>query len=308
MDFKKIENIFLVAFLLLNVYLFIGFLNRYDLQYAATSPSQVNLIREMEQVGVELPVFEEAELEIFAMQADANNLLEEEVERLEGQAGSITEDGTFYQSILSDPIELEGTPDEGFGTEDIETLDEFVNSPSILFGEEYEYNRFDAEESRFVYFQNVNGIPIADGSSEISLYVDNEGNIYSYQQTYAGPMTEQGSPLEIISDRQAVEILFQNNEISSNVTVRQPTLVYYRTLHLEDLSLYGPVWLVRISGSSGESILRVDAVDGSILSEPVAPIEELEQELEEPELPDEDEEVEEEADEEVPDDQMNIGD
>ena len=272
MDFKKIENIFLITFMLLNIYLLISFLNRSDLQHASTAPDQVNLIREMEQIGIELPNLTEEVREVYYVQADRNNLLEENIDQLENQAGSIAQDGSLYTSILSDPIEIEGNPDDGFTAADYDILDEFINSGAVLFGSEYTFLRYDNSENRFVYAQIVEGIPVADGTSEISLFYGSDGNIISYQQSYAGPMTTQGSPMEIITDRQAVEVLFQNNAISSNTTVRQPILTYQRTLHLEDLSMYGPMWYIPVVDAGGERVLRVDAIERTIITEPVIPV------------------------------------
>ena len=272
MDFKKIENIFLITFMLLNIYLLISFLNRSDLQHASTAPDQVNLIREMEQIGIELPNLTEEVREVYYVQADRNNLLEENIDQLENQAGSIAQDGSLYTSILSDPIEIEGNPDDGFTAADFDVLDEFINSGAVLFGSEYTFLRYDNSENRFVYAQIVEGIPVADGTSEISLFYGSDGNIISYQQSYAGPMTTQGSPMEIITDRQAVEVLFQNNAISSNTTVRQPILTYQRTLHLEDLSMYGPIWYIPVIDAGGERVLRVDAIERTIITEPTEPV------------------------------------
>lgn len=287
MDFKKIENIFLITFLLLNIYLLISYLNRSDLQHASTAPDQVNLLREMEQIGIELPNLTEEDQQVYYVQADRNNLLEDNVDQLENQAGSIAQDGTLYNSILSDPIEIEGTPEEGFTDEDFERLDEFMNSSAVLFGEEYTFLRYDQAENRFVFAQEVNGIPVADGTSEISLFYGGDGNIISYQQSFAGPMTTQGSALDIITDRQAIETLFQNNEISSNSVVSQPILSYQRTLYLEDLSMYGPIWYVPVTDSSGERVLRVDAFERSIIQEPTEPVMPVD-----PDLDDENEEDE----------------
>ncbi|MCC5890215.1 MAG: two-component system regulatory protein YycI [Alkalibacterium sp.] len=281
MDFKKIENIFLITFLLLNIYLLISYLNRSDLQYASTAPDQVNLLREMEQIGIELPNLTEEDKQVYYVQADRNNLLEDNVDQLENQAGSIAQDGSLYNSILSDPIEIEGTPEEGFTDGDFERLDAFMNSSAVLFGEEYTFLRYDEAENRFVYAQEVDGIPVADGTSEISLFYGSDGNIISYQQSYAGPMTIQGSALDIITDRQAIETLFQNNEISSNSVVGQPILSYQRTLFLEDLSMYGPIWYVPVTDSSGERVLRVDAFERSIIQEPTEPVMPVDPDLDE---------------------------
>lgn len=132
MDFKKIENIFLITFLLLNIYLLVSYFNRTDIQQATSAPGQVNLIREMEQISIDLPTLTEEEREVFYVQADNNRMLEENVDQLENQAGSVAEDGSLYTSILSDPIEIEGTPDDGFTEEDYAKLDVFIQSLSLI--------------------------------------------------------------------------------------------------------------------------------------------------------------------------------
>lgn len=295
MDFKKIENIFLITFLLLNVYLLVSYFNRNDIQQATSGSGQVNLLREMEQIGISIPTLQEEERDVYYVQANSNQLLEENAGQLENQAGSVAEDGSLYTSILSNPIEIEGNPDDGFTEDDFAKLDAFISNGSVLFGEEYAFLRYDRSQNRFVYAQVVEGIPVADGTSEISLFYGSDGNIISYQQTYAGPMTPQGSTQSVITDRQAIQILFQNQEISSNSTIGQPILSYYRTLHLEDLSMYGPVWYVPIIDASGEKILRVDALERNIISDPVTPV-----------VPDEPEEDEETEDPEESDDENDM--
>src|SRR5699024_11040553 len=198
MDFRKVENIFLITFLLLNIYLLISYLNRSDIQQASTAPGQVNLIREMEELNISLPSLSEEQEEVYYIQADSHALLEDNVSQLENQAGSVDEEGILYTSILSEAIELSGNPKDGFTPEDYELLDAFVKSGAVLFGEEYSYLRFDREQNRFIYTQAVQGLPITDGTSQISLFYGSDGTIISYQQTYAGPTITQGSSQTVI--------------------------------------------------------------------------------------------------------------
>lgn len=273
MDFKKIENIFLIAFALLNIYLLMSFIGRENIQSATSNPTQ-DVIADMRDRGITIPQsLSKENLEVYYMQSDANTLLEENAETLENQAGSIDSEGTLYTSILSNPIELEGDPEEGFTEADFALLDEFINSSSVLFGSQYEYLRYDRMNNRFIYSQIVDGLPVGDGTSEISLYYGGEGNIISYQQTYAGPMKEQAQSDELISAQRAVEILFLNNELASGATVDTPILAYQRTLHLEDLSMYGPIWLIPVTNDNKSEVFRVDAVDenGRIISDSIDP-------------------------------------
>ncbi|WP_208560502.1 two-component system regulatory protein YycI [Marinilactibacillus kalidii] len=270
MDFKKIENIFLLAFVFLNVYLLISYINRAGIQSADSPTETINIIREMRKRDIQIPGdLSEEKQEVYYMQANTNTLIENNMNTLENQAGSINDEGTLYTSILSEEITLEGDPNEEVTAEQIAKLEAFVNSPSILFGDQYAFLRYDSSENRFIFSQMVEKTPVGDGTSEISfLYGQSDGSIISYQQTYAGPMQRQGDPIEIISAREAVEFLFQNNQLSSNAKVSKPILTYHRTLDLEDLSMYGPVWLIPVTESGQSKVFRVNAKDKTLVSEP----------------------------------------
>lgn len=273
MDFKKIARIFIVAFGLLNIYLIIGIFNRTDLQYTSSQPADDNLISNMEASDIELPDLSGTESdteEVYSLQVNAHDLLSRQIDDSEAITGTLDDDDTYYDSFPSDPIELEGNPEDGFTDADIETVQEFVLSEEVMFGEEYTFHQYDVVGRRFVFYQFVDGLPIADGTSEISLFVNDAGEIYSYQQTYAGPVSRQGDALDLISAMQAIETLFLNNEIRQGSQVQVPTLSYRRALYLEDLSMYSPIWIVNIDHSSERSTFRVDAVNGTIIRDPVA--------------------------------------
>lgn len=274
MDFRRVERIFILAFILLNIFLFISYLNRQDIQYISSESDSVDILQEMKDSEIALPNLNNDPSQvgaIYSMQANAHNLLEKEMDKLsDDQTGTVNDDGTLYKSLLSSPIKLEGNPQKGFTEKDLTKVKEFLETDQILFGEEYRYSHFDLLSSRFVFYQEVNGIPVADGTSEISLHVDTEGEIFSYEQTYAGPMTEQGSPLTLISNQRAIEILFLNNLLADQSKIHPPKLTYRRNLHLEDLSMYSPVWLVQVETDSELLSLRVDAVRGTLIKEPAA--------------------------------------
>lgn len=243
-------------------------MNRSNLHHATTFNDPVNLVEQMDQMEIELPEFEEVNHEVYAVQANETDTLAQEAARLEGQAGSVSSDGSYYTSFLTSPIELQGTVENGFTEDDIETVENFINSDQVLFGSEYEYGEYDHELNRFLYYQEVRGLPVMDGTSQISLFTDSNSDIFSYHQLYAGPMTQQGEVQTTITDLRAVKILFQNNDIPPGSVVEKPILSYHRTLNLDDVSMYMPVWVVRINNSSGRQTLRVSAINEAIIQEP----------------------------------------
>ncbi|MER2041491.1 two-component system regulatory protein YycI [Desemzia incerta] len=277
MDFKKIEIIFIVTFLVLNGYLLYRVLDNYENGFTGNAATQINLVQEMKDENIELPEFEDEEHDVPYVQAAANNLLEENAEQLTKQTGVIEDNGSLYASILSDPIQL--SEGEELTTKDIATLSEFVLSDAILFGDEYQFIRYVPSTRQIIYGQVANNIPIVDGTSNIIFHLNGKKEIISYEQTYAGPVTVQGQSRKLITDQDAVEILYQNSEVPSGAKVRKPLLIYNRTLSLEDLSMYVPVWLVEVVTSTDTIIKKVDAVNGNVIQEatnetPIQPNEE----------------------------------
>lgn len=268
MDFKRIARIFILTFGLLNIYLLIGVLNREDIQDTSSQPSS-DILANMADSNIELPSdisqTDPENLEVFSLQINENTDLADALEVSEVHTGTIDSEGVYYRSFPSNPLVLEGNAETGFTEEDISLLNETVASEMVLYGTEYDYLHFEEEGNRFVYHQIVDGIPIADGTSEISFFVNDQGNIISYEQTYAGTGTRQGSELQLISGTRAIEILFLNNELRQGSTVDLPILTYRRALHLEDLSMYSPAWLITVNHSTERNIFRVDAVNGTII-------------------------------------------
>lgn len=268
MDFRKIARIFIIAFALLNIYLIVGIVERQDIQYTSSQPTEEDVYENISESNIALPDLDGTDMEseeVYSLQINATNLLEKEMEANERYSGTLNEEDVYYVSFPSNPIELAGTPADGFTDADFETVKEFVLSDQVMFGEEYTYSRYDTSGRRFVFYQVVDGVPIADGTSELSLFVNESGNVISYQQTLAGPASRQGNPLQLINGARAIEILFLNNEIRQGSEVQKPTLTYRRALHLEDLSMYSPIWIVNIDHSSERNTYRVDAVNGTII-------------------------------------------
>ena len=117
--------------------------------------------------------------------------------------------------------------------------------------------------NQVVYTQRVGDIPILDGTASIRFAVDSNQRIIQFEQTYAGNLEmSQDVSREIITDKRAVEILYQNNRIPSGARVDRPVLAYHRTLDLEEISMYIPVWYIQINETNLE---RVNAFDGSII-------------------------------------------
>lgn len=251
---------------MLNIFLYSSWIDRTNLHYASTNMNQIDLVEEMKQANITLPVFENQSKRLYAIQADNYTIFEEQVNELKGQVG-VVEEGAYYTSFLSNPIELQGSVEAGFTSLDYDKIDSFLRSSQVLFGQEYKVGELDEANNVFVYYHVVNGVPIMDGTSQIIFYLDSNNNIFSYYQLYVGETIPQGSPLQTISDLDAVKAVYQHNEIPPSATVQKPVLAYHRTLFLDDLSMYVPVWVVDIVHPTRSKTIQIDATDGTIIQQ-----------------------------------------
>lgn len=265
MNSRRVEIILIIAFLFLDLFLGSVLYDRYNASTNGSNNSSIEITEEMEASGITYPEFEEIEHELPYVQADSNTLLQDNMTPLTEQSGNFNSDGTLYVSILSNPIELsEGTE---LNESDIQTIRDFLDSENVLYGESYEYLDYFPSTQQVRYAQTINGIPITDGTSSITFYFDSQWNIISYEQTYIGEVSAQGDAEKLITDKQAVETLFQNNNIPDNATVSMPKLSYYRTLNLDDVNLYVPSWYIKITVDNSPTIYHVSAIDGTVLTQ-----------------------------------------
>lgn len=263
MDFKRIERILIIAFLLLNIYLvYILWDQRQDIVNTNENQS-LNLIQEMENNNISLPIFGLEEESMGYLQANKDMNIQEHFSELDNLMEEISSDGSTYTAVLSEPLQL-SSGGEDLTPADVARIDRLVSSEDqIAFGEEYEFLTYRKNLNQVIYTQRIDGIPILDGTASIRFAVDSNQRIVRFEQTYAGNLEmSQDVSREIITDKRAVEILYQNNRISSGAQVDRPVLAYHRTLDLEEMSMYIPVWYVQINETNVE---RVNAFDGSII-------------------------------------------
>lgn len=263
MDFKRIQIIFIITFIFLNTFLIFTYIDKNKSYYTSSSNQEIDFIEEMENENIKLPNFSEIENKVPYVQAETNNLLEDNVDQLKNLSGTVEEDGSLYSSLLSKPLTL--SEEMEIVEEDIELLNKFVLSDQVLFGKNYQYFSYNSADQKIKYTQIANNIPIADGTSEIVFHLNNRRQIISYDQTFAGPVTVQGESRNLITDKNAVEILYQNDEIPASATVKKPVLTYSKTLLLQKLSMYAPVWYIEVTNSGTIEYKRVDALNGSII-------------------------------------------
>lgn len=267
MDYKRIQIIFIIAFTMLNLYLLTVLLEKNENFLAVDGESAtVNLQEGMRGENIEAPELSSETLQVPFIKTDKQSYLAENVSTLTNQTARM--EGNKLISILSEPIPLDlqsSLPLVG----QLGPLLDYIEEGNILKGEEYTFLSYQNNSKRLVFVQEVEDVPIADGTGSLIFMLNEAGEVQSYEQTYAGEGEVQGRARTVISEQSAIETLYLNNQIPGDSSIRNVTLSYFQTLSLSDMNIYSPMWYVEIVRSNMPiQVKRVDALNGNLISAP----------------------------------------
>lgn len=273
MNFKKVEIIFILAFLILDVFLINIFLNKY-----VGSPSQaienksVDIVTEFKANNIQYDEMSDEVLRIPFIRALKTPLDEEDVLKVTEDTQGVEVNANQILGQINTPIQLEGvdaeTPAGDLSDSALASLNQFI-SREIYQGNQYRFNSYDKVAGTVTYAQvTASGAVIADGTGEIVFQVNDDFSVYAYDQTITGDTAIQGEERTVISEQQALENAYLNNSIPAESTIVRSFLGYRVTLVLDEMTLYHPVWTLLIRTSEGTTQrVFVDGINGSIMTQ-----------------------------------------
>ncbi len=275
MNFKKVEIIFILAFFILDIFLINIFIDKYVGVFNQSIENQsVDIVTEFEANNIQYDEASEEVQTIPYTRTLNTNLNREDVVAVTEDTQSVEVDTDLNQIIsqINTPIQLEGVSNvtsAGLLDENALTnLNNFIAN-EVYDGNQYQFVTYNKNEGTIIYLkQTESGYPIADGSSEIAFQVNDNYEVYGYDQTVSGDTAVQGDNRIVITESQALENAFLNNSIPNDATIVTSFLSYRKTLGLEEITLYHPVWTLFIESNEGTTQrVFVDAINGAILTQ-----------------------------------------
>ena len=273
MDFRRIQYILIVAFLILDLFLlniFVGknsvyFLNDYNRSTAPSVQKEMNL-EELTETSVS---DETGELPFVAGQLDLE-AWQEEAEKLTDQEVTVDSKGRLF-SKLDRPIPVaslqKGTAEDAWSVSDFKEVNDFKDSSQLLNGKDYQFAYYNPRKSTITYYQEAyDGHGIIDGTGDLIFHLNDKQEVDAYEQSYAGETQVQGEDRPLISEKQAIENLYLNDEIPNKATVVKVKIGYRTSLALDQLHMYKPIWTIYIRHNDDEIETEyVDGINGTII-------------------------------------------
>ena len=270
LDWNKTKTIFIVAFSILNIFLYLLYLDRYTeaqkVQVLGETSIEDSLKGDNISYG-ELPIYNE---EMSYVSADVSDFSEVELAKFKNQDFTITE-GTILHSELNMTFNIQNSKGDYKFTEFL--TDHVPYGSDYLLWEVVEENQF------AIFFQKVDQFPIYfNYNAMLIIYWDEDGNITNYQQERFGEFDSFNKKKDILSPLDVINTLYSRDYLKKDSTVTDIVLGYSTLITLTKTQVFAPTWRVRVELKEGEFEDHfVNAIEGKIVEFQREPMEDDEE-------------------------------
>ncbi|WP_227395023.1 two-component system regulatory protein YycI [Jeotgalibacillus aurantiacus] len=266
MDWSKTKTIFIVVFLILDIFLFFLFLQKYQDTQNSQLP-QLSIAEQIEEENItisnELPDLDDSKA---YLNAESYRFSAEEASNLQGQNANVR-NNRILESNLNTPVDIE---DPENPEEVTELLEEFV-----LYGEQYRFWDYREEENELVYFQVYEDNELYyNVNAQLVVTLNEQQQAVAYTQTYLTSLEPFSSEQELITPGDALETFYGSGNVEANSRVTDLEIGYFPSFLQAgnnddsvtgDVQVLTPTYKMTIENEEGsQRDLFINAVDDNI--------------------------------------------
>ncbi len=256
MDWSRLKTIFIIAFLILNVFLFIQLVNKQNLDQLEVK-TNVSLEENLENDGIKYGELPKEPVNDQYLSANTKKFSEEEVKNLEDQVVTIKDDVIIHAGLM-EPIEIS----DKF---DVSELDQFVKQ-HILYGNEYGYGHIDKEEKTITYYQKYRDkLFFMNKGAHLVFYFNDDHEVYAYEQTMLDMVEPINDKEEVLPAIRAIETLYRKGMLKPDSKIARTELGYYTVVSMESSQVLTPTWHFVIERDGEKEQLLVNAFEGQVI-------------------------------------------
>ncbi|WP_368251003.1 two-component system regulatory protein YycI [Enterococcus sp. 2201sp1_2201st1_B8_2201SCRN_220225] len=277
MDFKRIEWIFFLAFLGVNIFLLSIFRSaRSEVDNVTASDQKIAIEQRLkaDDIKYDAPL-ETAKAEGYYLSGEPTDMNKafKDQQKASSKASVSSTGMTIENNQLSRKVA------DGFhftNPNDLEpALKKYLNQPgAVLFGSEYTYlptlSMEDKEYPEITASQSFEGIPFNDPSSRLEITLENTDDLLKvtgYTQTHLSNIEKLREKMSLYSEQDAIETLYINNRIPPKSKIAWRMLSYTLSLQFRGTNVYVPAWFVAIdTGSKNYQVERVNALTNKVFT------------------------------------------
>lgn len=256
MDWSRLKSIFIIAFLILDIFLLTQLLNKERINELEVK-TDVTLEENLKNADIDYSNIPKETLADQYMSANTKMFTAEELGKLEHQAPKVV-DGTMIHSELKMPVKIGKNKDT---TE----LDQFVKN-EVLFGEQYVFGNYNEASGTITYYQKYQEKPFfINKSARLEFKVNKSGEVQSYEQTMLEKIEPISEKEEVLPAIQAVDAIYRNRLMKPGSKVVKAEMGYYTVVNMEATQVLTPTWCIVVEHEKEKEQLLVNAFEGQVI-------------------------------------------
>lgn len=272
MDFKKIEWIFFVAFLGLNVFLFRSYQETISQENNVIRSGQTESIQQRlssDDISYTGKISSESR-QGYYLSAEETDLSKELDSQRHGTSkkGLLSSGIVFNDNVLTKTLSETESENSIFDPDKMgSSVNSFLNKKNnVLFGSDYVYMKnfsdLDSATPEVQASQKYDGLPFYDDTAKIVFSLNKQDKSYAvtkYTQTHLSDIEQLREKTELHTEEDAIKTLYVNNKISRGLKILWRQLAYSCILKVREKNVYVPVWYVAIE--TPDKSIQVESVN-----------------------------------------------
>ncbi|MBU8656812.1 two-component system regulatory protein YycI [Bacillus pumilus] len=275
MEWNKTKTIFILAFLVLDIFLGFQYFEKRSTDHFAII-EKTDTLEEMKADGIKYGNLSDEAKIGYRITAEKKQYTKKDVDELADQKAK----STFPKTDKDDPVtllEMTFNKPVALPKKDMKTAAANLVNQRLLDGKNYKLWSIDEETGKIVFFQTYKGKYIfqeglddSETIGKITLDLNDKNEIVSYQQSMVISINEVRKET-LVPALETVKDLYTQNMLSQNTTVKKVELGYYTQYPGASTQVMVPVWRVVLEGVSTGSKKKteeeylINAIDGSTL-------------------------------------------
>ncbi|OCA82204.1 hypothetical protein A8F94_20020 [Bacillus sp. FJAT-27225] len=254
MDWSRIKTIFIITFLILDVYLVSQFMIKYNSsKYELRVETKIEDQLKAEEIEITFDMPKGSIKEQY-VSARLKEFTEKEADSLKGQTVQINKKTTLFSSF-DKPYQL----DSNFEPVSLAGL----IAENVLNGNEYKFWSKNEEDKTIIYLQQFeNKFFYKNENGMLVFHLNDKNQVVSYEQTLLEDIKKYDDVKEeVLTPLKAIEILLQRGLLKSNSKITDAELGYSTFVPLASSQVFAPTWRIEVNN---EENLYVNAFEGQV--------------------------------------------
>jgi len=262
MQWSQIKTLFILTFLILNIYLAVQLINKQkqaDLAVLEHGQSSFEEVLQSENITIPDSLQDEAEERFISVRQKV--FTEEDIEGISGHDNldTVIVNKNLLVSVFDKPLAIPKDSENSPG--DIKGL----LQDYIAFADDYKFWNWNKDLNILIFFQKEYDRPVYFNQNGILLvFLNDKNEVTFYTQTMLDKSDDQQEKRKLISAIEAIEKLYNSSELNVGDNVTTVDIGFHTRVPLENgVQVFVPVWKITVDD---ERHYFVNAIEGHIFS------------------------------------------